>query len=96
MRELLFHSAVVVVTVSLLQVLFRRKRQMEQRGATHLRQAHLPGAVSVKGFPNTLIQVNRTCYSHRTQSEQTPNVGEVVTGFQRYILAAAAKGPVED
>lgn len=78
---LLFHSAVVVVTVSLLQVLFRRKRQMQRRGATHLSQSHLPGAVSVKGFPNTLIQVNHTCYSHRSQSERTPNVGEAVTGF---------------
>ncbi|KAG8009404.1 hypothetical protein GBF38_017681 [Nibea albiflora] len=41
------------------QALFRRKRQLEHRGSTHLSHSSLPGAVSVKGFPNTLIQVVR-------------------------------------
>ncbi|XP_044033255.1 uncharacterized protein si:dkey-12l12.1 [Siniperca chuatsi] len=38
------------------QVLFRPKRQLERRGPTHLSHSSQPGAVSVKGFPNTLIQ----------------------------------------
>ncbi|KAM4606099.1 uncharacterized protein ACJ7VT_016368 [Polymixia lowei] len=37
----------------------RRKRQLERTGPTHLSHAGLPGAVSVKGFPNTLIQAER-------------------------------------
>ncbi|XP_074549894.1 uncharacterized protein LOC141807655 [Halichoeres trimaculatus] len=41
-------------------VLFRRKRQLEHRGPTHLSHSSLPGAVSVKGFPNTLIQADRS------------------------------------
>ncbi|XP_072234407.1 uncharacterized protein [Leuresthes tenuis] len=41
-------------------VLFRRKRQLERSGPTHLSQSNLPGAVSVKGFPNTLIQADRS------------------------------------
>ncbi|XP_037829230.1 uncharacterized protein si:dkey-12l12.1 isoform X2 [Kryptolebias marmoratus] len=40
--------------------LFRRKRQLERRGPTHLSHASLPGAVTVKGFPNTLIQADRS------------------------------------
>ncbi|XP_056219758.1 uncharacterized protein si:dkey-12l12.1 [Seriola aureovittata] len=40
--------------------LFRRKRQLERRGPTHLSHSSLPGAVSVKGFPNTLIQADRS------------------------------------
>ncbi|XP_034718056.1 uncharacterized protein si:dkey-12l12.1 [Etheostoma cragini] len=39
-------------------ILFRRKRQLEQRGPTHLSHSGLPGAVSIKGFPNTLIQAD--------------------------------------
>lgn len=42
------------------QISFRRKRQLEQRGSTHLSQSSLPGAVTVKGFPNTLIQADRS------------------------------------
>ncbi|XP_033494002.1 uncharacterized protein LOC117264265 [Epinephelus lanceolatus] len=41
-------------------VLFRRKRQLERRGPTHLNHSSLPGTVSVKGFPNTLIQTDRS------------------------------------
>ncbi|CAG5895856.1 unnamed protein product [Menidia menidia] len=41
-------------------VLLRRKRQLERRGPTHLSQSSLPGSVSVKGFPNTLIQADRS------------------------------------
>ncbi|XP_071341484.1 uncharacterized protein [Trachinotus anak] len=41
-------------------VLFRRKRQLERRGPTHLSHSSLPGAVSVKGFPNALIQADRS------------------------------------
>ncbi|XP_073344162.1 uncharacterized protein [Pagrus major] len=41
-------------------VLFRRKRQLEQRAHTHLSHSSLPGAVSVRGFPNTLIQADRS------------------------------------
>ncbi|XP_036935695.1 uncharacterized protein si:dkey-12l12.1 isoform X2 [Acanthopagrus latus] len=41
-------------------VLSRRKRQLEQRGHTHLSHSSLPGAVSVRGFPNTLIQADRS------------------------------------
>ncbi|MED6276103.1 hypothetical protein CHARACLAT_000021 [Characodon lateralis] len=40
--------------------LFRRKRQLERTGPTHLSHPSLPGAVSVKGFPNTLIQADRS------------------------------------
>ncbi|KAK7879400.1 hypothetical protein WMY93_030736 [Mugilogobius chulae] len=40
--------------------LFRAKRQLERRGPTHLSQSSLPGAVTVKGFPNTLIQADRS------------------------------------
>ncbi|XP_039983279.1 uncharacterized protein si:dkey-12l12.1 [Xiphias gladius] len=42
------------------QVLFRHRRQLERRGPTHLNHSSLPGAVSVKGFPNTLIQADRS------------------------------------
>ncbi|XP_075907263.1 uncharacterized protein LOC142904821 [Nelusetta ayraudi] len=38
----------------------RPKRQLEHRGATHMSQSHLPGTVSVRGFPNTLIQADRS------------------------------------
>ncbi|CAB1460987.1 unnamed protein product [Pleuronectes platessa] len=41
-------------------VLFRRKRQLERRGPTHLSHSSRPGAISVKGFPNTLIQADRS------------------------------------
>ncbi|XP_041823418.1 uncharacterized protein si:dkey-12l12.1 [Melanotaenia boesemani] len=41
-------------------VLFRRKRQLEQRVPTHLSHVSLPGAFAVKGFPNTLIQADRS------------------------------------
>lgn len=41
-------------------VSFRRKRQLEQRVPTHQSQSSLPGAVTVKGFPNTLIQADRS------------------------------------
>lgn len=41
-------------------VLFRRKRHLERRGPTHLSHSSLPGAVAVKGFPNTLIQADRS------------------------------------
>ncbi|KAK9527843.1 hypothetical protein VZT92_014368 [Zoarces viviparus] len=41
-------------------VLFRLKRQLERRGPTHLSLSSLPGAVSVKGFPNTLTQADRS------------------------------------
>ncbi|KAF7213992.1 uncharacterized protein si:dkey-12l12.1 [Nothobranchius furzeri] len=40
--------------------LVRRKRQLERRGPTHLSHSSLPGAFSVKGFPNTLIQADRS------------------------------------
>ncbi|XP_063340318.1 uncharacterized protein si:dkey-12l12.1 [Pelmatolapia mariae] len=40
--------------------LFRRKRQLERRDHTHLSHSSLPGAVSVKGFPKTLIQADRS------------------------------------
>ncbi|XP_071770858.1 uncharacterized protein LOC139923874 [Centroberyx gerrardi] len=40
-------------------LMVRRKRQLERRGPTHLSHPGLPGAVSVKGFPNTLIQADR-------------------------------------
>ncbi|XP_038130391.1 uncharacterized protein si:dkey-12l12.1 isoform X2 [Cyprinodon tularosa] len=42
------------------QDLFRRKRQLERRGPTHVSHPGIPGAVSVKGFPNTLIQADRS------------------------------------
>ncbi|XP_037549838.1 uncharacterized protein si:dkey-12l12.1 [Nematolebias whitei] len=47
--------------------LFRRKRQLEQRGPTQLSHTSLPGAVSVKGFPNALIQADRS-RRHLTQA----------------------------
>ncbi|KAM4543638.1 uncharacterized protein V3H82_021528 [Fundulus diaphanus] len=47
--------------------LLRRKRQLERRGPTHLSHPSLPGAVSVKGYPNTLIQADRS-RRHLTQA----------------------------
>ncbi|XP_042366274.1 uncharacterized protein si:dkey-12l12.1 [Plectropomus leopardus] len=41
-------------------VMFRRKRQLERRGPTQQNHSSVPGAVSVKGFPNTLIQTDRS------------------------------------
>ncbi|XP_061661860.1 uncharacterized protein si:dkey-12l12.1 [Syngnathoides biaculeatus] len=41
------------------QVLLRRKRQLEKRGHAHPGHANLPGAISAKGFPNSLIQADR-------------------------------------
>ncbi|KAM9839600.1 uncharacterized protein ACBR49_016605 [Aulostomus maculatus] len=41
-------------------VFLRHKRQLERRGPSHLSHSSLPGAVSVKGFPNTLIQADRS------------------------------------
>ncbi|RVE58901.1 hypothetical protein OJAV_G00198660 [Oryzias javanicus] len=48
-------------------VSFRRKRQLERRGPTHLSHLSLPGAVSVRGFPKTLIQADRS-RRHLTQA----------------------------
>lgn len=45
------------VTVSSSQAAIRRRRQLEHRGPAHQGQARLPGAVTVRGFPNTLMQV---------------------------------------
>ncbi|KAK5850214.1 hypothetical protein PBY51_014481 [Eleginops maclovinus] len=59
-QELMPRSVVVVLTVSPLQVLFRRKRQLERRGPTHMSHNSLPGAVTAKGFPNSLIQADRS------------------------------------
>lgn len=47
----------VLVTVSSSQAGIRHRRQLEHRGPAHPSQARLPGAVTVRGFPNTLIQV---------------------------------------
>lgn len=74
----------VVLTVSSLQAPLRRRRQLEHRGPAHPSQARLPGAVTVKGFPNTLIQVHHIYESHRQ------NVGEVVYG-----TGAAGGGPAK-
>ncbi|XP_076014358.1 uncharacterized protein LOC143006897 isoform X2 [Genypterus blacodes] len=41
------------------QMLLRQRRQLERRGHTHLRHNSLPGSISVRGFPNTLIQADR-------------------------------------
>ncbi|KAM7369994.1 hypothetical protein PAMP_011281 [Pampus punctatissimus] len=41
-------------------VFFRHKRQLERTGPTHLSHHNLPGVVSVKGSPNTLIQADRS------------------------------------
>ncbi|KAF6722846.1 hypothetical protein FQA47_014810 [Oryzias melastigma] len=48
-------------------VSLRRKRQLERRGPTHLSHLSLPGAVSVRGFPKTLIQADRS-RRHLTQA----------------------------
>ncbi|XP_076014357.1 uncharacterized protein LOC143006897 isoform X1 [Genypterus blacodes] len=40
-------------------MLLRQRRQLERRGHTHLRHNSLPGSISVRGFPNTLIQADR-------------------------------------
>lgn len=75
----------VVVTVTSLQAPLRRRRQLEHRGPAHPSQARLPGAITVRGFPNTLIQVRHVCESPRL------NVGEVVYGTG----AAGGGGPVK-
>ncbi|KAM6977641.1 uncharacterized protein FYW47_002418 [Aplochiton taeniatus] len=41
------------------QGLGRQRRQLERRGPTHLSRSSLPGSVSVKGFPNSLILAER-------------------------------------
>lgn len=86
MLPLLIPSVVVdvVLTVWSLQAPLRRRRQLEHRGPAHPSQARLPGAITVRGFPNTLIQVHHICESHRL------NVGEVVYG-----TGAAGGGPVK-
>lgn len=85
-----FHPVVVnavVTRLTFLQISLRRKRQLDHRGATHMSQSHLPGSVSVRGFPNTLIQVNHTYQSHtkhkckHSQSELKPNKRVAVTGL---------------
>ncbi|XP_054621832.1 uncharacterized protein si:dkey-12l12.1 [Dunckerocampus dactyliophorus] len=42
------------------EILLRRKRHSERRGHAHLSHPGLPGAVHVKGFPNALIQADRS------------------------------------
>ncbi|XP_051796716.1 uncharacterized protein si:dkey-12l12.1 [Acanthochromis polyacanthus] len=61
-------------------VLFRRKRQLERRGPTHLSHSSQPGAVSVKGFPNTLIQADRSRRhliqaANKKKNKRKPRVG---------------------
>ncbi|CAN9506176.1 unnamed protein product [Ophioblennius macclurei] len=61
-------------------VLFRRKRQLERRGPTHLSHFSLPGAVTVKGFPNTLIQSDRSRRhliqaANKKKNKRKPRVG---------------------
>lgn len=73
----------VVLTISSPQAPLRRRRQLEHRGPAHPSQARLPGAVTARGFPNTLIQVHHICESRR------PNAGEMVYG------TGAAGGPVK-
>lgn len=65
---LLTLSVDALVTVSSLQAAIRRRRQLEHRGPAHPSQARLPGAVTVRGFPNTLIQVGHTRESGRALS----------------------------
>lgn len=79
----------VVVTLSSLQALLRRKRQSEQGGPTHLSHSSLPGAISVKGSPKTLIQVNQFCESQGSQREKKPIAGGGGGWF--FVVAAAAK-----
>lgn len=66
----------VLVTVSSLQAAIRRRRQLEHRGPAHPSQARLPGAVTARGFPNTLIQVGHICESCGPK----PKAAEVVYG----------------
>ncbi|XP_061614889.1 uncharacterized protein si:dkey-12l12.1 [Phyllopteryx taeniolatus] len=42
------------------QVLLRRKRQLEKRGHAHPVHSNLPGVISAKGFPKSLIQADRS------------------------------------
>ncbi|XP_061522762.1 uncharacterized protein si:dkey-12l12.1 isoform X2 [Phycodurus eques] len=42
------------------QVLLRRKRQLEKRGHAYPVHSNLPGVISAKGFPNSLIQADRS------------------------------------
>ncbi|XP_069007275.1 uncharacterized protein [Embiotoca jacksoni] len=61
-------------------VLLRRKRQLERRGPTHLSHSSLPGAVSAKGFPNTLIQADRSRRhlvqaANKKKNKRKPRVG---------------------
>ncbi|XP_034050303.1 uncharacterized protein si:dkey-12l12.1 [Thalassophryne amazonica] len=46
------------------QVFLRRKRQLEHRGPTHMRHSSLPGTVTAKGSPNTLIQTDNRARRH--------------------------------
>lgn len=61
-------------------VLFRRKRHLERRGPAHLSHFGLPGAVSAKGFPNTLIQADRSRRhliqaANKKKNKRKPRVG---------------------
>lgn len=63
-------------------VLLRRKRQLERRGPTHLSHFSLPGAVTVKGFPNTLIQADRSRRhliqaANKKKNKRKPRVGSL-------------------
>ncbi|XP_077411092.1 uncharacterized protein LOC144040612 [Vanacampus margaritifer] len=42
------------------QVLHRHKRQLERRSHAHPGHTKLPGAFTVKGFPNSLFQADRS------------------------------------
>lgn len=69
----------VLVTVPCLQAAIRRRRQLEHRGPAHPSQARLPGAVTVRGFPNTLIQVGHILgVTQDSQAAQSQRRGECV------------------
>ncbi|XP_037135911.1 uncharacterized protein si:dkey-12l12.1 [Syngnathus acus] len=62
------------------QVLFRHKRQLERRSHAHPSHANLPGAFTVKGFPNSLIQADRSRRhlapaAHKKKNKRKSRVG---------------------
>ncbi|XP_040926584.1 uncharacterized protein si:dkey-12l12.1 [Betta splendens] len=65
------------------RVLFRRRRQLDRRGPAHPGHANVPGAVSVKGFPNALIQADR---SRRQAANRKRNVIRNIPRVGSYSL----------
>ncbi|XP_037312598.2 uncharacterized protein si:dkey-12l12.1 [Pungitius pungitius] len=77
-------------------VLSRRRRQSARRGPTHLSLSSLPGSVSVKGFPHTLTQVDRS-RRHLAQaaSEKKKNQRKSRPGYLSLLSNDKTSNPLQ-